>query len=255
MLNSEWLKIFAPIGVLNEKKQWNAVGAGVFFLQEPIVWFVTAYHVIRDLTDHHCLILVGHKTKKIIPIDLTAIHTEHDIDWVCNTTFDIAASPVPIFSDFTLKALKEDNCFSLEKISLSMTAYTMGCPYGLRGFDPTSTDPLVQQGIIAGVNRQENIIYTTTPTFPGNSGGPLLVEQKPYNASGGMGLGKPTIYCGGIITEYGLIKSAVQKGAPEGLPNFHFGIARPTDKIIELLKSDDAKKLTNKLSSKSEPTQ
>lgn len=248
MLNSKWLKIFAPIGVLNNQEQWCAIGAGAFFLQEPIVWFVTANHVIQEAADRHCLILVGHKTKQITLIDLTAIHAEHSIDWINNEASDLAASPVPTSPDFTLKALKEGNCFTLAKIVLSMTAYTMGCPYGLRGFDPTSTDPLVQQGIIAGVNHQENIIYTTTPTFPGNSGGPLFVEQKPYNASGGMVVGKPTIYCGGIITEYGLVKSPNQKDSQRGLPCLHFGIAKPTEKIFELLRSEKAQRLKDKLS-------
>jgi hypothetical protein len=102
----------------------------------------------------------------------------------------------------------------------------------------------VLSGIIAGVNSGTNRIYTSTPTFPGNSGGPLIVIRSPFLPEGGMTIGK-TVLLAGIMLESMLIPPQKQGDAP--MPALHLGVAAPTDAILGLLDSEDARAITTKI--------
>lgn len=248
MLNRDWLSAFASIGVLKDSKDWIPIGAGVFFQTPPVIWIVTANHVIKDAGKHSIAILVGHQTEKIATVNITSIQSKFKFGWIRDEEGDLAASVVPLLPELTIKAVTKKLCKKLKDISPSMSCYTVGCPYGIRGFEHENPTPLVLDGIVAGVDSRKGIIYTSAPTFPGNSGGPLVVEEKPYDPSGkNMVIGRPTLLLGGIVIKWCLVSE--EESDLNKLPPLHLGLVTPSDRILKLLGSEKAKSIIKKLSS------
>ena len=249
MLDNEWLKAFVPIGRI-QNQQWSAIGAGVLFHLPPFIWVVTARHVVNLSEQLPVSVLITHKQQGIVPIPLTELHKQHALSWITDEEHDLAASLMPISNDFDIKAVTKDNCIKIGDLIPSMTAYTIGCPYGLRGFDPQSVTPVVLDGIVSGIDNRKKQIFTTTPTFRGNSGGPLLIVKSPFNAHGGATFGLPTIYLAGIMKELALIGVDEKSNHSQEtiqVPPLHIGIATPSDFILNLLESDQAKAITKKI--------
>ena len=237
MLTDEWLSVFVPVGVLKQPDSWQPVGAGVLFHAPPCVWLLTANHVIRDAGGEHVAVLVNHRQGGIVVVDLTEIHQQNNIQWVTNPSLDIAAGLMPLSPDWNIKAITEDFCISLQQVLPSMPCYTVGCPYGVASLDPRRATPLVLDGIVSGVNPDSRLIYISAPTFPGNSGGPVLVIRVPYNPSGGLVVGSPTVLLAGLVREMTLVQT---NGLSHPMPALHLGIGVSIEVALELLKSEAA---------------
>jgi S1-C subfamily serine protease len=136
----------------------------------------------------------------------------------------------------------------MPEIIPSMLSFTVGCPYGLPGVDPQQATPLVLHGAISGVNRESRKIYTSAPTFPGNSGGPLLVVRPPFDPSGRtIMVGSPTVLLAGIMLESALLSSPIPG---DKIPPLHLGVAAPIEAVFTLLDSPQAQELESRLPSK-----
>ena len=239
MLSADWLSAFLPIGVLQSSENWVPLGAGTLFRDGPLVWFVTAQHVVRSAGEHPITVLVPNANSDgVVIVELSSLLQSHGIGWLEDPGNDLAASPFPLSDQFKIKAVGIENCIRMADVLPSMQSYTVGCPYGVRGFDPDSAMPLVMGGVIAGKAPKERLLYTSAPTFQGNSGGPLVVVKPPYDAAGNLYVGPPTVYFAGMILEMALVKAEQR---PAGaLPPLHLGIARAADVIIDLLRSPSA---------------
>ena len=160
MLSTEWLSAFAPVGALQTKNVWGAVGACVFFHKPPVLWLVTAKHVLEKVGQQALTVLVSRSS---------------------------------------------------------------------------------DDGVISGVDLASRKVYTSAPTFPGNSGGPLIAVRSPFNPAGGMIVGRPTVLFAGIMLETKLLHAP---DPTSRIPSLHLGVAVPADTVLALLNSDQARAIT-----------
>ena len=90
---------------------------------------------------------------------------------------------MPSSPDFCIKAVTAEKCLRMTELVPSMPCFTVGCPYGLHGLNPQEATPLVLDGVISGVDPVSRKVYTSAPTFPGNSGGPLIALRTHFESS------------------------------------------------------------------------
>jgi hypothetical protein len=239
MLSTEWLSAFAPVGAYLGEHRWWAAGAGVFFLKPPIVWLITANHVVEEVGTEHVSVVVTPVTGgELLVVPVGKILNERGGSWIRDAPNDLAAAPMPLSLDFDLKAIQAENCMPFRGLVPSMPCFTIGCPYGLWGVNPEKAIPLVLDGIISGVDPTTRRIITSAPTFPGNSGGPLIAIRSPFTPDGVLTPGTPTVLLAGIMLSTMLVPSPVPG---DRTPALHLGTAAPIDAVMELLESEQAK--------------
>lgn len=257
MLSNEWLKAFAPVGALRDDNLWAAYGACVFFRKPPLLWVVTARHVVHTVSPAIVTVLVTRSSGDgVIVVKIGEIMRSHGLSWIEDSPNDLAASPMPTSSEFGITAVSHENCVPFAELLPSMPCFTLGCPYGLHGVNPQNNTPLVLDGVISGVDPANRRIYTSAPTFPGNSGGPLIAFRSPFNPGGGASFGLPTMLFAGVMLETVLVPDSAQrvpihsgyvsaggmKAADLGgrIPALHLGVAAPADAVLALLSSPEA---------------
>jgi hypothetical protein len=251
MLSPEWLSAFAPVGSRSGENSWAAHGAGVFFHRPPLVWLITANHVVEQIGPESVSVLVTQSGGgKVIVVPVGQTVARHGLSWIRDPDSDLAAAPMPMAPEFGIKALTKEYCIRLEDMVPSMPCFTIGCPYGLHGVDPTRASPLVLDGVIAGVDPHSRRVFTSAPTFPGNSGGPLIAVRSPFSPGGKVTVGLATVLLAGVMLRSLLVPSPIP-GA--NTPPLHLGVAAPADAVIELLESGPAQDLVVRLSLHSPP--
>jgi hypothetical protein len=274
MLSTEWLKAFAPVGTLHGDGLW-AAGACVFFHKPPLLWVVTARHVLETVGPHALTVVVSRSSGEgVIVVEVGRILAAHEFSWVQDEGNDLAAAPIPASTEFGLKALTLDNCMPLAEVVPSMPCFTVGCPYGLPGVSPQTAIPLVLDGVISGVDSVRRRIYTSAPTFAGNSGGPLIAFRSPFTSEGGIDIRPAHVFLVGIMLETrllsapdltspflpyrhyasgSLVSGAIAAGvlgtpsSSVGIPALHLGVAAPADAVLALLDSEQARTLTARI--------
>jgi len=249
MLSSEWLNAFAPVGFLQAENSWRAVGAGVFCSKPPLLWLVTANHVVETVGQDTTSVLVTRSTGDAVTVvEVGRILASRNLPWVRDEASDLAAAPMAVAPDFRIKAVSREVCLALQDLVPSMPCYTVGCPYGLRGVDPQRSTPLVLSGVISGVDPIARRIFTSVPAFPGNSGGPLIAVRSPFDPGGSLFVGRPTVLFAGVMLQSALISP----GAPAfQTPPLHLGVAVPADAVFELLDSAPAQAVVDRIGGKS----
>ena len=217
MLSREWLSAFVRIGVLSSQADWSPIGAGVLLHDPPVVWLITAAHVVKTARDQEIAPLVTQQKGGLAVVRIREIQEQHGYRW----HFD--------------KKL----CINADDLIPSMQCYTVGCPYGVRGFDSQRATPLVLDGVIAGIDAGFGTVYTSVPTFPGNSGGPIIVRRDPFHPSGGLVVGQPVMLLAGIILQASVV-SAPESSDSVSLPPLHLGIGVSIDIALNLIRSEAA---------------
>jgi hypothetical protein len=245
MLSTEWLSAFAPVGGLRDDDQWAAFGACVFFHKPPLLWMVTARHVVEKVGQRALTVLVTRSSGQgVIVVQVGEILRNHGFSWVEDDANDLAAAPMPSSPDLGLKAVTPQNCLRMAELVPSMPCFTVGCPYGLYGVDPHRATPLVLDGIISGVDSVSRKVYTSAPTFPGNSGGPLIAVRSPFSPEGAINAGLPTVLFAGIMLETRLLHAP---DPTSRIPPLHLGVAAPADAILALFDSEQAQGITARI--------
>jgi hypothetical protein len=240
MLSTEWLSAFAPVGSLRDNNQWAAFGACVFFHKPPRVWMVTARHVVEKVGRQALTVLVTRSAGDgVIVVKVGQILADHGFAWVEDEVNDLAAAPMPASPDFGIAAVTPEKCLPLTELSPSMPCFTAGCPYGLPCLDPQRATPLVLDGVISGVDPASRKVYTSAPTFPGNSGGPLIAFRNPLLPYGGLEVGLPILVLAGIMLQTARLSDPAGQNPP-----LQLGIAAPADAVLALLDSDQARAIT-----------
>jgi hypothetical protein len=239
MLNAEWLSAFVPIGALRGRSNWLPFGAGVLFNHGNGIWVVTAGHVLEQIGWESVAIMFSRSTGPgVVVMQLGDVHREAGLSWVRDAKQDLACALVPTSTDIRMKAVTDGLCIALNEVTPSQQCFTVGCPYGVRGFDPDTATPLVLSGVISGTSASEGLVYTSAPTFPGNSGGPLVVVRSPFDVSGRLVVGQSTVWLAGIVIQTTLVSSP---NPEDRMPPLHLGIARSVDAVLSLLGSTAAK--------------
>jgi hypothetical protein len=225
---------------------------------------VTARHVVKKIGPLALTVLVTRSSSEgVIVVKVGEILTNHGFSWVEDEVNDLAAAPMPASADFGIKAVTPENCLPMTELVPSMPCFTVGCPYGLHGLNPQQATPLVLDGIISGVDPASRKIYTSAPTFPGNSGGPLIAVSFDQ---GIINIGYPHVFLAGIMLETALLpvtdpashippshsayaplvgsKSGTTADPAGRIPPLHLGVAAPADAVLTLLDSDQARAIT-----------
>ena len=240
MLTREWLNAFVPIGVMRSQNDWLPLGAGALFHDPPVVWLITANHIVERAKGEGMTLLVTRAKGGPTPVKIREIQQKHGYGWHSDEMHDIAATLMPLSPDWRIKAIGEDMCIKWADLVPSMPCFTVGCPYGVTGFDPQRATPLVLDGIISGLNPDSGQIYTSVPTFPGNSGGPIIVRRDPFDPGGGLTVGRPVLLLAGIIRQFGLVPPLDSSGEVS-LPPLHLGVGASIEAAIALVRSPSAR--------------
>jgi hypothetical protein len=249
MLSTEWLNAFAPVGSLQGNNLWAAFGAGVFFLKPPLLWLVTANHVVAKVGPQEVSVLVTQSSAEgLMVVEVGKILANSGFSWVRDLANDLAATPMPSSPGSGIKAITVDYCLRLGELVPSMPCFTIGCPYGLHGVDSNKATPLVLDGIISGVDSGSRRIYTSAPTFPGNSGGPLIAIRSPFSPEGTMVIGRTTVLLAGIMLQSALIPPPEPR---DRTPPLHLGVAASMDAVFDLLDSEQAQGIATRIASAS----
>ncbi len=253
MLSTEWLDAFAPVGVLQADNNWAAGGACVFFRKPTLLWMVTARHVVEKVGRQALAVLVNRSSGEgVNVVELGRILADHQLAWLEDADHDLAAAPMPYLTDYGIRALTPKQCLPLTELVPSMPSFTVGCPYGLYRVNPRRATPLVLDGVISGVDPVSRRIYTTAPTFPGNSGGPLIVHLNQFGppprdiSAYPNGYPDPNPRLAGIMLETALLPANELAGR---IPPLHLGVAAPADAVLALLDSDPARAITAQVES------
>lgn len=240
MLTRQWLSAFVPIGVLRSANEWVPIGAGVLFHEPPVIWLITANHVVKNAEGHEIAPLVSAKGGGVTPVRIPEIQEKYGFGWHADESQDVAVTLMPVSSDWEIKAIDESLCMNRSELIPSMPCYTVGCPYGVTGFDPQRATPLVLDGIVSGLDPESGYIYTSVPTFPGNSGGPIIVRRDPFNPAGGALIGRPILFLAGILLQARLVSSSADPSTALSLPPLHLGVGVSIEAALALIKSSSA---------------
>lgn len=232
MLDREWLKAFVPLGVLDGAQTLTMVGAGSLLAEPPVIWLVTAAHVIQQAAGRPIAAVVSTAEQQPFLVDLTQEYRRHGLTWHPDVENDVAVGLMPQNESWAIRAIPREFCFPFGDMVPSLPCYSMGCPYGVLN----GAIPLVMDGIIAGVDSKRRRVFTSAPTFPGNSGGPLLIARLPYNRAGGLTVGSQVLHLAGVMVEVFLVPD------PQGLRSpLHLGLAVSIDVVHDLLQSSEVR--------------
>ena len=119
---------------------------------------------------------------------------------------------------------------------------------------------MVLDGVISGMDPENRKVYTSAPTFPGNSGGPLIAYPSNFYPGADGIPGRFPVFLAGIMLETKLLPTqdpikripsmSGYAGSAQSLPasdpinripSLHLGVAAPVDAVLALLDSDQAK--------------
>jgi hypothetical protein len=134
----------------------------------------------------------------------------------------------------------------------AMKCYSIGCPYSLIGYDVQKVMPYVQDGIISAIDEKKSRIYVTVPTFPGNNGGPLIVQNELTQQSRTGFTNGAMIYFGGIFSETISVSNGYQNNQNISVPSLYLGVVISSEVIQKFLNAAKAKKLMEKIKKKSQ---
>lgn len=238
MLNQEWLSTFAALGMVEngeeESVAWRAVGAGVFLSARDMMWVATAGHVMPDEdAPRAALRLDVDGSPKLVPLG-SIQRGIPGLKWIRDDSNDLAVALLPRLPNARLKTIPEAFWVSADMELTSMTCLVGGCPLGLPGLDARRAMPVVLNGIVAGIDHEQQRIFITAPTYKGNSGGPVFIDRGIRGPDGGFLVGPTATLLGGVV-----IGTSTFEASGSARP-LHLGVAVHVQLLRTLLAGDAA---------------
>jgi len=241
----------------------NTAGSGFYVSTDNAVYLVTAKHVLFDpaqkLIDSHVTLLSYSKdpkdaTNNVLSADLTALRDNGDIR-------PHPSEDVVVIKLFTLKPSDDPSKGSLANpepgVTLSQQAtqgivgaksdivklfadvipgndvMVFGYPssLGLKELPQVDTHrPLLRKGIVAGTNPEKHSIIIDCPSYPGNSGGPVVeLDRETFQTK---------LYIIGVVVQYVpfVPTGGSQTFVMQLASNSGYSIVVPMDYVMELIK-------------------
>jgi hypothetical protein len=198
-------------------------GTGVLFLDSPLVWLLTAASVATAADAAPLGAWISADGEGTV-LDLTTGRRGTPLDWLVDTTHDLAACLFPIDPRWPIKAFPEARCASPEVLAAGLPVLSVGYPWGVAELGRAPTR-VVLPGLLAQVDAGAGRLLTTAPLLPLNAGAPLVVAM-PAEAGGGMGLV-------GLLTR----SLAVPEPAP-GVAPVRLTLGSPVTAALALVRSD-----------------
>ncbi len=243
-------------------------GSGFFVQASNSVYMVTARHVLFDTTDpnpanHHLwapkavcktfLALSNDDTNpqpRVIELDLAALYAAHEVRFLtnhdiavvriedCNPTnralvsFDLGA--IKITGPGLLPIVYPDACRKSPNVKVASECILFGYPSSIGLEEAPQIDPnlpLLRKGIIAGFNSSRNVFILDCPSYPGDSGGPVVLVDRQID--------RTTFVLIGIVTEFVPFRDVWMSQrfhyGNQTLANSGYSVMEPIDVIDSLI--------------------
>jgi S1-C subfamily serine protease len=241
----------------------NTAGSGFYLNTDNAVYLVTAKHVLFDpaqkLIDSHVTLLSYSKDSKdathnFLSADLTALRDNGDIrphpseDVAVIKLFTLRQSDDPNNGFFAkpepgvtisqqstqgIVGAKSEIVKLFADVIAGNDVMVFGYPSSLGLQELPQLDnhrPLLRKGIVAGTNPDKHSIIIDCPSYPGNSGGPVVeIDREAFQAK---------LYIIGVVIQY---VPFVQTGGAQTFvmqfaSNSGYSIVVPMDYVMELIK-------------------
>lgn len=174
----------------------NSSGSGFKLCYNNRLYLVTAKHVLYNEENQlrcNSVVMTSQKIRgietdsRIIEIDMqTAQVFASAVEDVAIVLLEIDSVPeacVTIVQEGTLEtlSLEINNPKNINEVDIASNVLLVGFPTSLifqetKYFDISR--PLLRKGIIAGFNQADNTFIIDCPSYYGNSGGPVLLEEE-----------------------------------------------------------------------------
>ncbi|MCO5169803.1 MAG: hypothetical protein M9894_25985 [Planctomycetes bacterium] len=180
----EWRLACVPLGALRGEGAWSPLGAGVLFIDAPVLWLLTARSVLEAAGGAPVAAWAATTDGAGTMIDLTTGRPGTPLDWVRHPERDLAATVFPVGARLKLKAfaeaqtLPEEHLAPLARVAVGAFAF---------GFGATTQrpSPLAFDGAVAGVEARAIL---SSAALPSRSAGAPLLAQLPPQSGGGVAL-------------------------------------------------------------------
>jgi hypothetical protein len=174
--------------------------------------------------------------------------TNHDVSLVrieeCNPTNSMLVTLLPGITFLTeasglILIPHPERTRKLAEVSVGADIYLFGYPRSI-GLAPMPqldlTRPLMRKGIIAGINGGRRTIILDCPSYPGNSGGPVVIREGPQPHGSSLVF---NFYLIGVVAEFVPFEETWQN-RPFGyenhtISNSGYSVVEPIDFVIELV--------------------
>lgn len=162
---------------------FQPLGAGVLFIDSPLVWLLTARSVLEATGDAALGAYVSPEREGTV-VDLTTRRRGTPLDWIVDPALDVAACLLPIDPTWPIKAFPEARCVTPALVPAEETVWSVCFPWGLPGQAGPPPRVLLPGTLARGEGER---LVTTTPLLPLNAGAPLVMKA-PAEAGGGLGV-------------------------------------------------------------------
>jgi len=249
--------------VLIEGSNGNT-GSGFYLNTEKATFLVTALHVLMATPEKlpekllspgiTCLSYAKNPSEKdmnLLSLDLETLKAAGDVKWsnahdvvvvrIGNTTekfvYPLHGVEVKSQAKSGLLGVGTDNVKIYSDALVGNEVFVLGYPVSIGLQDIPQLDykkPLLRKGIIAGKNDHSNTLVLDLPTYPGNSGGPVLeVESVGF---------KRNFRIVGVVTqsvpvEESKHRSSLYSEITRSLGNSGYSVAVSMDSVLELIRS------------------
>lgn len=234
------------------------IGTGFFLRGKEFIYLVTAKHVLINgqgnlVSDSIDLTSYAKDPKDasvtVMSLNLKALlstgrvkHRNNDVTVVQIGRYKHVSkddNPINFFSEVSsasthlnIVAAELEGLRTLDNVLIANDIIVFGYPVsiGLQSHPQLDNKrPLLRKGIVAGINRLQNSIIIDGPSYPGNSGGPVVQVEN-------FGNGARRFNVIGIISEFVPYVNSNHPNSP--LMNSGYSVVQPADLILELLGSD-----------------
>lgn len=221
---AECLPAVLPVGRTRDGG-FQPLGAGVLFIDSPLVWLLTARSLVEAAGDAPLGAYISPEREGTV-VDLTTGRRGTPLDWLRDPEHDVAACLFPIDPSWPIKAFPEARCVDASLLGPATTVASVSLPWGL----PGSSGPpprVVLPGTLTHFGPHR--LLTTAPLLPLNVGAPLVLCAT-EDAGGGLGL-------------VGLLTRTLVVPEPPGspAPPVRMAEAVPIEAAVALVRSDAGK--------------
>ncbi|MFT4512411.1 MAG: hypothetical protein ACI91B_001105 [Planctomycetota bacterium] len=152
---------------------WQPVGCGFLLVDQTTMWLVTCGSVLDRAKNTGLSAWVSRKGNGVL-LDVQHVLEGAGLEWLRAEQGNLAACVVPMHPDWDIKALPSAAALPAGQLPALLPVHGVAFPYGIDGFEPRNTLPIVLSGEIAGSDTERSRVYCDLPMLPLNEGAPLL---------------------------------------------------------------------------------
>ena len=201
-------------GIVSLEARNRSVGTGFLYARffaklpnRPFLFIATNSHVVDAVVSHIRFNRTDGGTG-LVPVNEV---TRPGVEWSRHETADVAVLPLPRDSPLSRSSGADHMYFpdnhgptteQWQHVKEGSGVFVLGFPLGLTG--ERRNYPIVRHGIIARIQdwqrRDAPSFLIDSTAFPGNSGGPVILQPEAVGLTGAEGIKEPLLL--GIVSKY-----------------------------------------------------